>query len=100
MLVARKKLEIFVEAHALDQVEGMLGENGFKGWSVFAGCEGAGAHGRWRQTGVDERGLCLIIAIGEEHASQAALAWLEAYFKIYPGIVALSEVHVMRGDRF
>jgi hypothetical protein len=49
---------------------------------------------------VDEKGLCLLIAIGDEQASQTALDWLEAYFKIYPGIAALSDVQVMRGDRF
>lgn len=100
MLVTRRKLEIFVEAHALERVETMLGQSGFKGWSVFAGGEGAGVHGQWRQTGVDERGLHLLIAIGDEQACQAALEWLEDYFKIYPGIVAASDVQVMRGERF
>ena len=100
MLASRRKLEIFVEAHALERLETMLVQSGFKGWSVFAGSEGAGAHGQWRQTGVDEKGLCLLIAIGDEQACEAALRWLEAYFKVYPGIVATSDVQVMRGDRF
>lgn len=47
MLVARRKLEIFIEAHALERVEAILGKSGLKGWSVFAGCEGAGLHGQW-----------------------------------------------------
>lgn len=100
MLVARRKLEIFIEAHALERVEAMLGESGFKGWSVFAGCEGAGVHGQWRQTGVDEKGLHLLIAIGHQQACETALVWLDDYFKIYPGVVAVSEVQVMRGERF
>ena len=100
MLTARRKLEIFIEAHALESVEAMLGQSGFKGWSVFAGSEGAGVHGRWRQTGVEEKGLHLLIAIGDEQACEAALQWLDDYFKIYPGIVTVSAVQVMRGDRF
>ena len=100
MLVARRRLDIFIEAHALERVEAMLAISGFKGWSVFAGCEGAGAHGQWRQTGVDEKGLHLLIAIGDEQACEAALEWLADYFKIYPGIVAVSDVRVMRGERF
>jgi hypothetical protein len=100
MLTRRRKLEIFVEAHALQRIETMLDGAGFKGWSVFAGSEGAGAHGVWRQTGVDERGLSMILAIGPAEACEAALAWLADYFKHYPGIVAVSDVEVMRGERF
>jgi|GEM_PF-1029314 len=99
-LVTRTKLEIFVEAHALPEVEQMLGDAGFKGCSVFAGVEGAGAHGPWRQTGVDEAGIRLIVAIGSDASAQTALTWLEVYFQSYPGVVALSEVSVLRAERF
>lgn len=99
-LVTRIKLEIFVEAHALDDVERMLADVGFKGCSVFAGVEGAGSHGAWRQTGVDEAGMRLIITIGSDAAAQAALVWLNDYFKSYPGVVAMSDVKVLRAERF
>lgn len=99
-LVQRKRLDIFVEAHALDHVEAMLGQAGFKGWSVFQGVEGRGAHGAWRQTGIGESAACLVIAIGGAHACEAALEWLSDYFKTYPGVAAVSDVAVMRGDRF
>jgi hypothetical protein len=100
MLLKRRKLEIFVEGHSLPRVETMLNEAGFKGWSVFPGSEGAGSHGVWRQTGVDERGLSLVVAIGAAEACEEALAWLADYFKLYPGIVAVSDVEVMRAERF
>ena len=99
-LAQRKKLDIFVEAHALDHVEAMLGQAGFKGWSVFQGVEGSGAHGAWRQTGIGESAACLVIAIGSAPACEAALEWLRDYFKTYPGVVSVSDVAVMRGDRF
>ncbi|MBL8558386.1 MAG: DUF190 domain-containing protein [Hyphomonadaceae bacterium] len=99
-LVARKKLDIFIEGHALARLEAELGRAGFKGWSVFAGIEGAGAHGAWRQTGIAEGDARLVIAIGAAEAADAVLAWLEAYFREYPGVVAVSDVGVMRGDRF
>lgn len=99
-LTPRKKLDIFIESHALARLESMLGEVGFKGWSVFTGVEGSGLHGAWRQTGVVESEARLVIAIGTEAACQAALAWLADYFKSYPGVVAASDVGVMRGDRF
>lgn len=99
-LTPRKKLDIFIEAHALPRLEAMLGEVGFKGWSVFAGVEGSGLHGAWRQTGIGESEARLVIAIGAQDACLAALAWLADYFKTYPGVVAASDVGVMRSDRF
>jgi PII-like signaling protein len=99
-MVQRKKLDIFIEAHALEQVERMLGEAGFKGWSVFAGIEGSGAHGAWRQTGIGESNACLVIAIGGETACAAALDWLAEFFATYPGVATLSDVSVMRAERF
>jgi len=100
-LVTRKKLEIFVEAHALSHVERMLLDEGVKGWSVFDGVEGAGAHGAWRQSAVDGGGdMRLIIAITNEPAAQKALAWLKDYFSDYRGLVCLSDVQVLRPERF
>ncbi|MGE0386882.1 MAG: DUF190 domain-containing protein [Gammaproteobacteria bacterium] len=100
MLSARKKLDIFIEAHALDQLESALARAGFKGWSVFSGIEGAGAHGAWRQSGVAESEARLVVAIGTQEAADHALAWLAGYFADYPGIVAVSDVSVMRSERF
>jgi hypothetical protein len=99
-LTQRKKLDIFIEKHALHHVEAMLGGAGFKGWSVFLGMEGAGAHGAWRQTGVADAEACLVIAIGGEAATRTALDWLSDYFRTYPGVVSVSDVSVMRGERF
>lgn len=42
----------------------------------------------------------LIITIGSEASAQAALTWLEDYFRSYPGVVAMSEVKVLRAERF
>jgi len=99
-LVQRRKLDIFIEGHALPRVEHMLGEAGFKGWSVFEGVEGSGAHGGWRQTGIGESAAFLVIAIGSVEACDTALDWLADYFRTYPGVVAVSDVSVMRAERF
>lgn len=99
-LITRKKLEIFIESNALAAVERMLSAAGFKGWSVFEGAEGSGAHGRWRQIGIGEDAAYLVVAIGGEAATEAALAWLGDHFKTYPGVAAVSDVAVMRGERF
>lgn len=99
-LAQKKRLDIFIEAHGLGAIEDMLSACGFKGWSVFEGVEGSGAHGAWRQTGVGEQPALLVVAIGAEAAASAALDWLSLYFAEYPGIVAVADVTVMRGERF
>jgi hypothetical protein len=99
-LTTRTKLEIFAEAHAVGEIERMLRSVGFQGCSVFASVEGAGSHGAWRQTGVEEAGMRLVVTIGTQSAADAAIAWLEGYFATYPGVVAISEVRVLRAARF
>lgn len=100
-LVTRKKLEIFVEAHALARVEAMLNEVGVKGWSVFDGVEGAGSGGTWRQSAVEGGGdMHLIIAVTNEPAAQRALEWLKQYFSTYRGVVTVTDVQVLRPERF
>lgn len=100
-LVSRKKLEIFIEAHALTRVEAMLREVGVNGWSVFTGVEGAGAAGPWRQGAVEGGGdMHLVMAITNEPAAQRALDWLKTYFTTYRGVVTISDVQVLRPDRF
>lgn len=99
-LVTRTKLEIFVDAHAVNEIEEMLKRVGFKGCSVFEGVEGAGSHGAWRQTGVEEAGTRLVVAIGADSVAHEALVWLEDFFAAYPGVVAMSEVKVLRAERF
>jgi PII-like signaling protein len=100
-LVTRKKLEIFVEAHALARVESMLKEVGAKGWSVFNGVEGAGASGSWRQSPVESGGdMHMIVTVVSPAACDRALQWLTTYFSTYRGLVAVSDVNVLRPDRF
>lgn len=100
-LVRRKKLEIFIEAHALPRVEAMLNEVGVKGWSVFNGVEGAGSAGTWRQSHVEGGGdMQLVITVASEAAVGRALDWLKDYFSTYRGLVTVSEVEVLRPDKF
>jgi PII-like signaling protein len=100
-LVTRKKLEIFIEAHALARVETMLKDVGAKGWSVFNGVEGSGAGGAWRQSPVEGGGdMHLVVTVVSEAACDRALEWLKDYFSTYRGVVAVSDVEVLRPDRF
>ncbi|MCE9521927.1 MAG: DUF190 domain-containing protein [Alphaproteobacteria bacterium] len=99
--VRRRKLEIIVEAPVLSRVEAILKSEGVRGWSVFAGVEGHGATGDWHSeglSGAEEKRL--IFALTSNDAADRVLEKLVAFFEDYPGVVCVSDVDVMRPDRF
>lgn len=100
-MAPRKKLEVIVEMHSVSAVEEALAQCGAKGWSVFSGTQGAGEAGRWRQSGISATfEMCMIIAVVEEAVCSSVLERLATYFEEYPGIVAVSDVMVIRGNKF
>lgn len=99
--VTRKKLEIVVEAPVLRRVETMLIEEGVRGYSVFAGLEGAGEGGGWRREGfTDAEVKRLVWAIASQEAADRVLERLAVFFADYPGVVCVSDVEVLRAERF
>jgi len=97
----RKKLEIIVEVLVLRRVEGFLVEAGVRGWTVLPSLAGASASGEWRSGDfVPGQEKCLIMAIATEDVAACALDKLSAFFADYPGVVCISEVEVIRSDRF
>jgi PII-like signaling protein len=100
-LIARKKLEITVEAAIQRRVEDLLVKHGVKGHTVLHGAGGRGEGGTWREdllTRAQQK--VLIYAITTDAAAEKVLEELKTLFATWPGIVALSEVSVMRADRF
>lgn len=97
----RKKLEIIVEAPVLRRVEGILAEAGVRGWTVLPSLEGHGAGGDWSSgdftPGQEKR---LVLAVASAETADRALERLAAFFNDYPGIVVVSDVEVVRGERF
>ncbi len=97
----RKKLEIIIEATVLRRVEQFLDEAGVRGWTVLPSVEGHGSGGDWTSgdfTPGQERRM--IVAIAADDVARRALERLSAFFADYPGIVFISDVEVMRGERF
>ncbi|MBW0152604.1 P-II family nitrogen regulator [Phenylobacterium sp.] len=100
-LSKRKKLEIIVEAPVLRRVETFLAEAGVRGWTVLPSLAGAGDSGEWRSgdftPGQEKR---LIFALVTTEVADRVLARLADFFADYPGVVAVSDVEVMRGEKF
>ncbi len=98
--VARKKLEIVVEAPVLRRLEAILSEEGVRGWSVFRSTEGAGSHGEWRSDFPAVQEKRLVWAVTSADTAERVLQRILPFLEDYPGVVCVSDVGVLRPDRF
>jgi nitrogen regulatory protein PII len=97
----RKKLEILVEAPILKRVEEILDACGVHVFSVFDGREGRGLSGRWTDESVaDALDQRLVWAVCSDEAATKVVERLAALFQRYPGVVVVSDVAVLRAERF
>ena len=100
-MTSRKKLEIIVEAPTLRRIETFLEEAGVRGWTVLPSLKGHGSGGEWTSgdftPGQEKR---LIIAVLASEMADAVLERLEPFFEDYPGIVVVTDVQVLRAERF
>lgn len=97
----RKKLEIIVEASLLRRVEQLLDDAGVRGWTVLPSLEGHGSGGDWSSgdfvPGQEKR---LILAVASSAVADGVLDRLSTFFSDYPGLVFVSDVEVLRAERF
>jgi nitrogen regulatory protein PII len=97
----RTRMEIIVEAPLLRRVEELLSEAGVHVFTVVEGREGRGLAGRWQDAAVaDALDQRLIVAVAPQTVAAQAVAALARLFERYPGVVLLSEVQVLRAERF
>jgi nitrogen regulatory protein PII len=100
-MTSRKKLEIIVEAPTLRRIETFLEEAGVRGWTVLPSLKGHGSGGEWTSgdftPGQEKR---LIIAVLASEMADAVLERLGPFFEDYPGIVVVTDVQVLRAERF
>ena len=98
---SRKKLEIIVEGPVLRRVEAFLEEAGVRGWTVLPSLKGHGSGGEWTSgdftPGQEKR---LIMAVASAEAADLVLERLGRFFADYPGIVMVTDVEVLRAERF
>lgn len=100
-LHARKKLEIIVEPAILPRVEEMLVKAGAKGYTVLQGSKGFGASGAWwEDTLSNADGMVLVDVILTEEAAAAVLESLLPLLDAWRGVATVSDVQVLRPDRF
>lgn len=97
----RKKLEIIVETAILARVEQVLTGAGAKGYTVIQGSKGFGARGAWWDDSLSHAdSMVLVEAILTAEAADVVLTNLVPLLESWRGVASISDVQVLRPDRF
>ncbi len=97
----RTRMEIWLEAPLLQRSEAVLDKAGVSVYAVFDGREGKGLSGAWSDAGLkDVHDMRLIVAIVSPEAVDTLAPQFTALFARYPGVIVLSDVQVIRAERF
>lgn len=97
----RKKLEIIVETAILARVEAVLVKAGAKGYTVLEGAKGFGAQGAWQEDSLTHAdGMMIVAVILTNEAADAVLKDLMPLLESWRGVASISDVQVLRPDRF
>ncbi len=84
----------------LRRLETILEEEGVRGWSVFRSIGGAGSHGGWRSDFTDAQEKRLVWAVTNAETAERVLQRILPFLEDYPGVVCVSDVGVLRPERF
>ena len=101
-MFTKKRLELIIEKPAFKRACRILEEAGVKGYTAFAADAGYGAKMRW-QKGTDlsaSRDMVMIISVMDEAFSEKVIDKLENLIGSHIGVLSLSDVSVLRPEKF
>ncbi|MEO1251201.1 MAG: DUF190 domain-containing protein [Pseudomonadota bacterium] len=96
------RLELIIEHMALNRARTILEDAKLTGYTILPAIAGFGAGRRWR-SGDDlsmAREKSVVVAIGDETKIETALRELHKLLESQIGVVSVSEVKVLRDERF
>ncbi len=98
----RKRIELIIERMAYKRACRVLETSGVTGYTVLPALAGFGGGNRWqRDTDMSaSRDMVMIITIADEARTTAALESLEDLLGDHIGVVSVSDVEVLRPERF
>ncbi|MGP1274062.1 MAG: P-II family nitrogen regulator [Caulobacterales bacterium] len=98
----KKRLEIIIEMPAVPRLESVLRKAGVKGWTVLPAKSGQGRNGNWAREGqITEAGrMVMVLTVIDPAVLDTVLDSVYALLERQIGIVMVSDVQVVRGDRF
>jgi PII-like signaling protein len=99
---AKKRVEIVVEAPLLNRLLGILDEAGVSGYTVLPALAGRGHHGSWSREGqaTDAGRMVVVVLIVSPDAVPGLMTAIHSLIARQIAIVSVSDVQVIRGERF
>lgn len=96
----KKRFDILVEEQILPLVAEAVKAAGFSGHTVLPVLSGAGGQGAWRDERLTSSSRVMVVAIGGEAEAGALMDRLAPILDSHRLLLAVSECHVIRRDRF
>lgn len=97
----RKRIDILADAPLVPSIVAAFDAAGISGHTVFPALSGAGHTGSWseeRLTAAESK--CLVMAITSAESADALIEALAPLLDSHRLLLTISEVAVIRGDRF
>ena len=101
-MFTKKRLELIIEKPAFKRACRILEDAGVKGYTAFPATAGYGGGMRW-QRGTDlsaSRDMVMIISVMDEDAMEKAIDDLENLIGSHIGLLSISNVQVLRAEKF
>ncbi|MCU0838790.1 MAG: DUF190 domain-containing protein [Rhodospirillales bacterium] len=97
----KKKIEVIIEQPASHLVTELLDRHGATGYTVLSAATGRGSSGWWERSPVTvARQQVVIIAVIAPERAPAIIDDLGTLLQDFHGVVFVSEVEVIRSERF
>ena len=98
----KRRLELIIERMAWKRASRVLEQAGLTGFTVLPAIAGFGGGNRWtRDTDISgSSDMVVVVSIGDEEVVGKALTELQRLFESHIGVLNVSDVDVMRPERF
>lgn len=99
-LTNRKRLEIICDVELADWLADEAETAGITHFTIVPTLGGKGLDGRWRNDGIGGGGKCLFISVTGAERADTLIDRIGALLTDYRIVMDISDVQVLRGDRF
>ncbi len=98
----KRRLELIIERMALARACTVLEEAGMPGYTVLGAVAGRGRSTQWQREGdpSSSQEMVVVIAIGDQSRIEQALRDLHRLVDAHIGVLSISDVDVLRPNRF
>ncbi len=97
----KKRIEVIIEQPASHLVTELLDRHGATGYTVLSAATGRGTSGRWERSPVTAaRQQVIVIAVTAPERAPEIVADLGTLLQDFHGVVFVSDVEVIRSERF